>query len=365
MFIREVLILKKSFLNGLILIILLVIVSYLTGCGGSSSSSTSQHPLQRSYKMGIGPIPRNFGNATEDDWRDMFEKIKETGEILLAQNPWRDSIETSGQIPEIIALAGLQKNNYCYLPVYGINFFDQANGVAILNTNIDPTNDWSNNDAKQKYRDVALAICQVYQPQYLALGIEVNTYYSKHPPEEFDRFVEAYKYIYNEIKKSYPNTKVFVTFQLEQMKGLGTAVGYLGTPQWDLIAKFAGKLDLIAFTTYPEVEYNSPNEIPTGYYSEIKQYSTLPVAFTEIGWSSANGFTGLETAKESTPNQSRFIGVFKDLINGMDVEVVNWAFMHDLPDNGPLTKIGLRKSNGDAKPGWYDWIKMKNMILKE
>ncbi len=351
----------------LIVNILVIIICCLSGCGGPSSAPPDSPSSQRSFKMGIGYIPRNYGSATDADWRDMFEKIKETGEILLAQNPWRDSLEKSGQIPEIIALAGTQKDNFGYLPVYGINFFDQANGEAILNTDVDPSNDWTNNDAKQKYLEVALAICNAYQPQYLALGIEVNTYYSYHSDDsgDFDRFVEVYKGMYDSIKSQYPATKVFVTFQLEEMKGLGKAVGFPGTPQWHLLNKFAGKLDLIAFTTYPEVEYNSPDEIPVGYYSEIKHYSTLPVAFTEIGWSSANGFTGLETDKESTVNQTRFITKFKDLIMGTNVEMVNWAFMHDMPDTGPLTKIGLRTSTGEAKPSWYQWIKLKNLTFNQ
>lgn len=281
----------------------------------------------------------------------MFDKIREAADIVIAQNEWRDSVAKSGEIPEYLMLLGMQKEQYDYEPVFGINFF-QGEANAILNTPNNPVKDWTNEKAKEMYKNVALEIIRRYSPKYLSLGIEVNTYYQHHP-EDFERFVEAYKQIYDEIKKDYPDIKLFVSFQLEKMKGLGKkSFGVEIKPHWHLIDKFDGKLDLVAFTTYPELEYDSPDKIPEDYYSQIKKYTSKPVAFAEIGWSA------WRPAEESQVN---FILKFMELTKTLNKEFVAWVFMHDLKTPGPLTKVGLRNSSGFPKESWFLWEKLKAM----
>jgi hypothetical protein len=281
----------------------------------------------------------------------MFDKIQEAGELATAQSDWRDSVNESGTIPEFIALLGDQKNNYHYEPAYGINFFQQSGTYdPILNVNTDPTNDWTNEDAKTLYKQVALDICTTYHPRYLGLAVEVNSYYLKHAAD-FNRFVVFYKELYDLIKAAYPDTKVFVTFQLEMMKGLGdTAWGFAVDPHWEVLDLFGDKLDLAVFTTYPEVEYGSPDDLPDDYYAEIKQHTSKKIAFSEIGWSCDQNTEAI---------QSRFISRFLQLTHNLNLEFVNWIYMHDLPEGGFLSTVGLRYTDGTAKTGWYQWKALK------
>jgi len=344
-----------------ILILYLCIFLFSNGCGflnPMQKDLLNAEPLslpisQRSYKLGIGPIPKNFP-GTQEGWLDMFEKIPEVGEIVVVQNEWRESIEKSGEIPEILQLVESMKNKYGYVPQFGINFF-QGEGKALLNTRNNRVNNWTNEDAKQQYKELALKICESYDAEYLALGVEVNTYYQYHP-EDFDRFVSAYKEIYDEIKSKYPSTKVFITFQLEKMKGIGDKTfGAKLEPQWNLLDKFGDKLDLVAFTTYPEVEYNFPNEIPENYYLEIRKHTNKKVAFTEIGW---------QSTKRTEKDQNDFLLRFVQLTKKLDIECINWVFMHDLPGFGPLKKVGLRKNNGQPKQSWFVWKELKQIPLE-
>jgi hypothetical protein len=281
----------------------------------------------------------------------MFDKIPEAGELVTAQSEWRDSVDESGSIPEFIALLGDQKDIYHYEPVYGINFFQQSgNYDPSLNVNTDPTNDWTNADAKALYKQVALDICATYHPRYLGLAVEVNSYYLKHTAD-FSRFVVFYKELYGLIKADYPDTKVFVTFQLEMMKGLGDAIwGFPVDPHWEVLDLFDGKLDLIVFTSYPEVEYSSPEELPDDYYTEITQHTSRKIAFTEIGWSCDHSTEAI---------QSRFIIRFLHLTGSLDLEFVDWIYMHDLPGSGFPSTVGLRYTNGTAKAGWDQWKALK------
>jgi hypothetical protein len=156
----------------------------------------------------------------------------------------------------------------------GLSFMEHGAGTLTncLDTDKDPTNDWTNKDAQEKYKHVALTLCKNYKTKYVALTIEVNTYY-QHPQgskEDFNRSVKFYIKGYDELKKECPDTKIFVTFQLEELKGRGDASwGYDVEPAWELLELFDGRLDVIAFTTYPFPEYTVPEDIPDDYYTRL------------------------------------------------------------------------------------------------
>jgi hypothetical protein len=144
---------KKRGLPACRWVIFLLLGCLLLHCGGSSGSSGTDdgdsEQTTRSFRIGVAPIPRNFPGSTQD-WLDMFSKLGAVAEIVTAQNGWRDSVGGSGDIPEFIALIGDQKDTYGYIPFFGINFFEQGGTYdPDLATNGNPTNDWSNDEAKQ------------------------------------------------------------------------------------------------------------------------------------------------------------------------------------------------------------------------
>ena len=342
--------------------ILIFAILLLTGCADPPSTT-------RKFLIGIGPIPRQFP-GTEETWVEMFELIPETGDMVIAQNKWRDSKEESGTVPEIIRLLYQQDPTYGpYEIFYGISFMEQGPGTltTVLNTTLNPTNNWTNKDAQEKYTRVAETICRDYNPKYLALAIEINTYY-QHPQgdkEDFLRFVEFYKNTYDNLKAKYPDTHICVTFQLEQLRGLGEkSWGYEVEPEWELLGLFDGKLDVLAFTTYPFMEYETPQDIPDDYYTSImdelpERYKTTPIVFSEIGWSSG---------RPDEQAQVDFLDIFLDQIASLDVRVIMWVMMHDLspdPTTYPGFGIGLKQHDGTPKKIWYTWKALKEIPYAE
>ncbi|MBU7042945.1 MAG: hypothetical protein HXS47_05075 [Theionarchaea archaeon] len=177
--------------------------------------------------------------------------------------------------------------------------------------------------------------------------------------------MEFYKETYDSLKAKYPDTNICVTFQLEQLRGLGEkSWGYAIEPEWELLALFEGKLDVIAFTTYQFMEYETPQDIPDDYYTSIihelpERYKTTPIVFSEIGWSSG---------RPDEQAQVDFLDIFLDQIASLDVRAIMWVMMHDLspdPATYPGFSIGLKQYDGTPKKIWYTWKALKEIPYTE
>lgn len=113
------------------------------------------------------------------------------------------------------------------------------------------------------------------------------------------------------------------------------------------------KSDIIAFTTYPGLIYKDPADIPADYYTEVKSHTSKRIAFTEIGWHSNSGPAGWESSKAE---QAQFITQFITLTTAMDNELAIWSFMYDQGTVEPFNSMGLRRSDGTARPAWDEWV---------
>ena len=273
-----------------IVTVLLIGIILISGCTQKNTQDLDSKQKSQTLK-GISLSPKSFESA---DFTDFFEKAKQTGDIVSWAGDWNELSNVQSGGPTVVASLA---NVYGYIPIIEAQFFTQSSGMLIRPLD---------NAKKQIYKNSAVAFADKYKPKYLALGIEVNILYEK-SPTDFDTFVQFYGEVYNEVKAKSPDTKVFTIFQLEKMKGMnGGLFGGKNDPskaQWELLKKFP-KSDIIAFTTYPDLIYKDPSEIPQDYYSEIKSHTTKPIAFTEIGWHSDASPTGWESSEKK---QAEFI----------------------------------------------------------
>lgn len=144
-------------------------------------------------------------------------------------------------------------------------------------------------------------------------------------------------------------------------KGKAYLMGGSGTrqPEWSLLDRFAGRMDLAAFTTYPFLDAALPADLPDDYYSEIATHTSEPIAFTEIGWPSAPISSAPSSAYGGTPDeQASFVRRFFGLTQGLNAEAELWAFPDDLGPgypNAAMTSVSLRDNHGAAKPALAVW----------
>ncbi|MFQ5892180.1 MAG: hypothetical protein ACE5HW_05255, partial [Candidatus Methanofastidiosia archaeon] len=311
---------------------------------------------KRDFEVGVGLTIKNWPNHNEKDFLETLQRLSEIGGFVGIYNIWYDAPVKAGEIPKAIRdFYGLSLS-YDFKPLIALQFFDATTGEPFLSTSQNPINNWTNKDAREKFRRVAVEITERYEPEYLALGVEQNVYYYYHS-KDYDNFVSIYKEIYDAIKDVSPKTKVFTIFQLELMTGKSPLKKT--EPQWFLIEKFEPKLDLVGFTTYPFILFESimkPQDIPQNYYLEIENHTSKPLAFTEIGWASIK--------ISSEEEQVDFLLRFLELTKNLKVEVVNWAFLYDVFDSRVdeiMGSVGLIKVTGETKKVWFLWLRISKL----
>lgn len=327
----------------------LLMLIFIVGC--ISQINEDQLPplpiTQRDFRIGIaGFFPENYPDSSSEDWEDYFDEIPHLGEVFGDYVAWNDSPDDSG-IPEQIHTAVEIAEQGGITPVFALGY------------NIAEVNESYFADHGEAYRNTVLAVVKMYRPEYLAIGVEVNSLHARVSPEVFSDFAAFYRETYDAIKEINPSTKVFTIFQLELMKGESRLSGLELAPQWELIDLFEDKLDLVGFTVYPFLEYDSVSEIPPDYYTEISKYTDQPIVFTEMGWP-----TNSAIAPGDEQEQVQFLLGLLESTKFLNVELFIYPFLHDFPFDVELFEtIGLKKNNGEEKLVYQYWLALKSLDL--
>ena len=316
--------------------------------------SNSGGPTQAGTRYGVaGLIPPHFPSASAADYETLYSSLAGTGGAVGVYTAWADAGK-DGAPPAVVAASVAAAAKYHFGPVVvalGVAK-DAVGGVS-------STVDWSGQQ-RDRFVSAVTAVAREQKPEFLALGVESNRLWMS-DRAAFDGFVKGYADAYDAIKKVSPSTKVFTIFQLELMRGSAFLMtGKQSTPpQWDLLAKFSGRLDLVGYTTYPFLAYTSPADIPDDYYADAARRSPAPVAFTEIGWPSADlGAAAVGSPYGGTPQeQEDFVARFFALTAAVRPDLALWSFPNDLGAAAPPTfsSIGLRHNDGTPKSALVRW----------
>ena len=301
-----------------------------------------------SYK-GFTYSPKSYNKA--QDIENFYQKTKQSGNIVGWYGDWLELADQQ-KAPYVITE---QAKKYNLKTLVIVTPFNQTTGELLRDLTIE------NKDA---YFSGLRTYLQKYQPEYLGIGIEVN-YFANKAPDKLDQFVELFNDTYNITKVTAPLTKIFTVFQYEHLKGLqgGLFGNNPNVPaDWEFINKF-NKADLYAFTTYPMLVFQNPEDIPADYYSEIKKHTDKPVAFTEIGWLRTAPDNLIQAGWDSSPEeQARFITRFFDLTKELNPRLMIWSFLYDqAPVTQQFNSCGLFSSAEDFTnlAAWDAWLSAK------
>jgi hypothetical protein len=227
----------------------------------------------------------------------------------------------------------------------------------VLTGAMQTTLDWSDPAAAVLFTEVAVAIVEEYEPPFFVLGAEINRIWEQHPAD-YEAFVAAWPAVYEALKAASPRTEIGASFQLEIMRGAGYLTGASHPVHWQLLDPFIGHLDFVGLSTYPFLDFESPEAMPADYYREVAERTGLPIAFTEMGWPSQPLSNFPESGYGGSPSeQTAFAVRFLELIEDVDVRFALWSFQHDVgPPGGPAFEtVALRENDGTPKPALAIW----------
>jgi hypothetical protein len=97
--------------------------------------------------------------------------------------------------------------------------------------------------------------------------------------------------------------------------------------------------------------YQSPDEIPATYYSDISDNTEKPLAFSEVGWFR----TGPKGWASTVTEQTAFIERFFTLTNDLESRFRIWPFVYDQTRAEPFTTLGLLKVDQTTSAAFEAW----------
>jgi hypothetical protein len=320
----------------------------------------------RSFLMGFSTWPPG---PTLKDVNDRNSFLGEYGDITLVHLdngvPWVEALageeysdalkekfsDERSNIPRgnklFVAITPLSQDRQALAPYYG-----ESEGMEL-------PSEWkgyelNDENVKKAYLDYAQNTIKFLNPNYLAIGIEVNQL----PSSKWPDYVELHSFVYDELKKDYPSLPIFTTVVIQE------PIVPVSSNEW-----LMEKNDILALSTYPHVHGRAVNE---NYFDPALKYD-IPIAIAETGLPSkdfkAIGFD----FRYDEAKQSEFIELILRKANDNDfVFVVNWAnidfddLLEVIPkgyvrDLGKLWAwTGFQESNRQDKPAlkiWNDYFR--------
>lgn len=315
----------------------------------------------RDLRLGFGAAP---ADETREAWIAAFAAAARHAEIIRIARvpPWEEFLPGAEPSAETHALMRLERalvEQYGLTLLFAIDPTDGAVRRARAAGLPEALDGDDGGFLREEVRDALVAyaiyVAANYEPDYLALGVEINMLRAR-APDQFAGFVEAYRRAWEAVKSVSPRTKVFPTFQLEDMDA---TLGGAHPPQWDALDAFAGMMDALAVSTFPFLTgIRSAEEVGAGYYARLRERFAGEILISGAGYASApvEGRALAGTQRD----QRRFVERLLAEAETSGLRAVVWAAPRDpaTPGEGAaavLNDTGLRDGDGEDKLAWEAW----------
>lgn len=316
----------------------------------------------RSFAMGFSTMP---AEETIPSYINAFATAARYGELVMINRapPWEEFFPNHQPSEETNSTARLEADlldQYEGLSlVFAIDPTDpvvQRERVANLPASVTPAEGFGNIDLRNAFVAYAGYVVRNYEPEYLALGVEINMLRSRNP-EQYRQFLSLYEEAYDSVKATHPETKVFPTFQLEDLEGL---LGDVHASEWEVLDDFQGRMDVLAVSSYPYLaeEFRSAGDIREQYYLQLGEHFAGEILLVDTAYASAP-IAG-ERVAGTEADQDAFLQRLLQDVEAAGYSGVIWraAFDPQYAGTGALAvfrSIGLRLGDGTNKQAWNTW----------
>jgi hypothetical protein len=348
-------------MNRRLLAAFLILILAALACGAEQPQTiptlaSSPYDLGRTL-YGFFPSPPE---VSLESIMDTYRALGQHGDVVLLQQniPWEAFVDGAEGESQVITDI---RNQYILAHQQGLEVIfvvDPLNGLnrrefAGLPSSWEAS--FSNPQVRAAFTNFALRIVREFQPRYLGLASEINTYEDTHP-EDFPNYLSLYNQVYQAVKGAAPETQVFVTFQWDELSNLMPSVAR-GDPydvNWEQVEQFEPNLDLWVISSYPYFLFPSGADIPADYYSPLLSRTSKPVAVAEGGYTSRpiGPYPGTEqdqvdylNAIHSQIGGDRLAFWIYLLINDFNLESYA-GFMDDRGQSADIDTLGMFASVG-------------------
>ncbi|MEW5939576.1 MAG: hypothetical protein AB1750_07945, partial [Chloroflexota bacterium] len=224
---------------------------------------------------------------------------------------------------------------------------------------------FDNTYVKKAYLNYARRVAEYFQPDYLAIGIEVNVV-QVNASRSWPAYKRLQQYVYTSLKRQYPGLPVFVTFTVNHMNGLDGGNAATQKKEIQALLPFT---DLMALSAYPygwAYQSGKADPIPENYFDVALSFGK-PVAVAESG-APSDSFSAYGRDYEFTEEyQAQWIQFLLQQADARQFEfVVNWTgidfdkLLAILPEELRELSMfwvydGLERSDGCAKQSLPIW----------
>jgi len=270
------------------------VTALMFGCSRATiEPSNPEHEFaqeeSRSYFMGFTPFP----------WDISLEAVTETNRFIVENGdivshhleqgvPWTEALENKPFHPRMMddweGRRKVSANSKVFLSVTPLN--GGRSGMSLYRGEDEEMpipnlfKDKALNDPiiKKAYLNYCRSAAEFFQPDYFAIGIEVNELFHN-SRQMWNPFLELYMDTYAELKKDYPDLPIFATVTLHNL----TNTGWENLQeQQSEIKKFLEHNDIAGISYYPFMAGQS--ERPIEMFDWIREFTDKPLAITETGF---------------------------------------------------------------------------------
>lgn len=318
-----------------------------------------QLTVKKSCALGIGYFQRNPAMANETAW----DKIQKAADIVYIQRNWKESKNPGNKgfyesVAEDIAIAR-SKGLKIYLALEALSV-----GRDKLELPDGLRGDFSDSEIKKAYLSLVRKAAEDFKPDFFVLNVEVNLY-KKFNPQDYAAYKDLYPEAYRAVKEVSPDTQTSVSISYEDFNGKNCFDEADKNIFRGFLADFEQNSDILAVSVYPFC-YSRPAAIPDNFFTDLANFSSLPLFISETGWMSKSFPLILFISFKSSPKaQAEYVKRLYKLaenaeIAGKQISAINYISLVD-PD--PLTSKLIRSKYPALS--WYCTLALCDMFGKE
>lgn len=349
------------------IIIAAIVTITAAGCGGGGGSGDDDSPaVSRGFYMGFTPFPYDADPATAAQvLADVYTKLGSDADMVLHHLeegiPWNAALADDLLTPASVTFpytshiqgdwdirnANTPATHRKYVAITPISLSrdtlapwrDTANAQALqapFDTHA-ANGDFNHADVKTAYLNYALRVIEYLEPDYLAIGIEVNLLRRLTDAATWAKYLELHAHVYTSLKALHPDLPIFASVvPVEMLDGYvdppaefsGDPAGFQAS-QLVALAEILNFSDYYAISLYPFMTAYFASDLPADMFDQIFALSSKPTVIAETGMIAEDMIVASIAFESDATKQNDYMASLLNAADENGLLFVNWFVLQD------------------------------------